>query len=852
MLSPKAAPKAAPMASSAAAETVGQATQMQSRPERGYAEYDIVLKPVSHPELGDISIDEDLFAIGRTEPPFASYPSEIVADLSRRHARIFCEYGAVYIADLDSKNGTTVNGVDIQQKISRLHDGDEICFGRALRYRVQLGARAQTQRRSVKLATLTLTPESSDAGLQPIVVTQFPFLISKSDETFARYKEEAPHQVHYLSRRHAHIFLKGGLPYVEDLGSTNGTFVGGERLDEHAVPLKDGDVVAFGGHHFVYTVSLQTEVAELDPTVTKFTQQTAGNPPVQRVVEADKTTFVAAADSFLDIFCVDQAPPQEEAPPNEELEQDNAPGKHTGKRKPRGPVALLLAQMLGAFRGPDRMSKQAMRKWGVGAAAVVLAVVAIFHFFDGGSEQHLKDLLAAGDYGSAVPVADKVLARDPDNLELQALGSQALLKAYLPQWLERLKSGDFDRAAAILNGMKQAAGRNPDAHSLVDELEWVGNLERFIGERGGPDAPLRIYGDEDRIKTLLKRWVDDTPIHQRALARVASYVPEFKDTYSDALSHLRRLQGSDAAYVAAIDRLKSSIAAELGRDHPEAIEGLLNDYADKYPRIGGLDTVRYDLHQYMEIDRYAREHDLGKLATRLASLRFATPPFQDKLRTLASSERFPPPKLLQQYDAVGKAWQKGDVKQAIAGLQKMAGGAWADGVAKELERKKNVASQFDALQAGRDAKGYDERLQSFYFALDPAQDGYFMKALEPDIARNRDRILKRAQDRIAQADALWRQYRDNGAIESGQRLDDKVTDKFRAQARLLSEANGDAQQGILIYKQLKADYPAQWNKLQDDIAAELNLQRKSLQELRSVLEPALLDSKLELLGANKQ
>ena len=149
MLSPKAVPKTAPKAAQATAEATAQATQMQSRPERGYAEYDIVLKPVSHPELGDISIDEDLFAIGRTEPPFVSYPPEIVADLSRRHARIFCEYGAVYIADLDSKNGTTVNGVDIQQKISRLHDGDEICFGRALRYRVQLGARAQTQRRSV-------------------------------------------------------------------------------------------------------------------------------------------------------------------------------------------------------------------------------------------------------------------------------------------------------------------------------------------------------------------------------------------------------------------------------------------------------------------------------------------------------------------------------------------------------------------------------------------------------------------------------------------------------------------------------------------------------------------------------
>src|SRR6478672_7823092 len=145
---------------------------------QGFAEYDIVLLPRSHPELGEIRIVDNLFAIGRTEPPFASYPQEAVADLSRRHARIFCEYGVVYIADLDSKNGTTVNGVNIQQKISRLHDGDEICFGRALTYRVRLGARDRMPPPAARLASLTLTPESAAAPIQPIVITQLPFLIS--------------------------------------------------------------------------------------------------------------------------------------------------------------------------------------------------------------------------------------------------------------------------------------------------------------------------------------------------------------------------------------------------------------------------------------------------------------------------------------------------------------------------------------------------------------------------------------------------------------------------------------------------------------------------------------------------
>ncbi len=83
--------------------------------------FDVVLRPLSHPELADIRIDENLFPIGRAEAPFDSCAPEAVAQLSRRHARIFTEHGAVYLADLDSKNGTSVNGVEVRQKPAQLH-----------------------------------------------------------------------------------------------------------------------------------------------------------------------------------------------------------------------------------------------------------------------------------------------------------------------------------------------------------------------------------------------------------------------------------------------------------------------------------------------------------------------------------------------------------------------------------------------------------------------------------------------------------------------------------------------------------------------------------------------------------
>ncbi len=48
-----------------------------------------------------------------------------------------------------------------------------------------------------------------------------------------------------VSRQHARLFVEGTTVWIEDLGSVNGTFVNGKRIEEK-VQLKDGDVVQVG------------------------------------------------------------------------------------------------------------------------------------------------------------------------------------------------------------------------------------------------------------------------------------------------------------------------------------------------------------------------------------------------------------------------------------------------------------------------------------------------------------------------------------------------------------------------------------------------------------------------------
>jgi pSer/pThr/pTyr-binding forkhead associated (FHA) protein len=50
-----------------------------------------------------------------------------------------------------------------------------------------------------------------------------------------------------VSRRHARIYTRDGVCFVEDLDSTNGTFLNGERITPYLpYAFHDGDVVTFG------------------------------------------------------------------------------------------------------------------------------------------------------------------------------------------------------------------------------------------------------------------------------------------------------------------------------------------------------------------------------------------------------------------------------------------------------------------------------------------------------------------------------------------------------------------------------------------------------------------------------
>ncbi len=66
-----------------------------------------------------------------------------------------------------------------------------------------------------------------------------------------------------VSRRHARIYTRDGTCFVEDLDSTNGTFLNGERVTPYLpYAFHDGDVLSFGSLRLGFHVSMIDE----DPT----------------------------------------------------------------------------------------------------------------------------------------------------------------------------------------------------------------------------------------------------------------------------------------------------------------------------------------------------------------------------------------------------------------------------------------------------------------------------------------------------------------------------------------------------------------------------------------------------------
>ncbi|MEH6823588.1 MAG: FHA domain-containing protein [Motiliproteus sp.] len=847
----------------------------------------LCLEPISHPDLGDILVDGCLVAIGRMESPFAEHPNDAVSKLSRRHARIFQEQGHFYLTDLASRNGTTLNDERVSQKPVPLTDTDIIGFA-DIRYRVAIRVHEPLLETAPKEPLRLMLVPLAMAGCNPIVISQFPFLVSKSDGVFSQHPDMFKDSLNYISRRHAHLYLVDDALFIEDLSSTNGTFVNGDRLEEHARQLQDGDILAFGNPdscfraevklpHNILIHTTETEVVAAIKAwreaeeVTSVTENLApilagserapapesdssADPvvgseaaPAQEVEIEHGTILVDKASPFLDIF-YDKGAEETDVGADDAVKLATDPARaenDSPSRRKMHKIGVFWSELKGALREePGTKSRMPVVLGGLGALVLVLGG-GLMIYQRGAPERQINALLEQGDYAAGAALATRYLGEQPENEAIGLLAKSAILKQLMPGWQQQIEEGNFDRAAALIAQARSLTLTNSEVSALMDLVEWMTRLERFVQRQTGENA-LVIYRDEATLQGLTDQWQGDATGNRLRLGGILRVVPNFKTLHAEVMSHLRLLQSYETVYLKASDALKQEIIDLLTQGQLQPLQARIRSFQQKYPKVGGTERLQADLDDYIRLQHQLDQRHLVALLRQWRQTTLRTPPFQRHAAEHIASV-LPPETVANSYFDSVAAWRAGNAQQAITLLEPLAELPWGDVATATIDRYQQIHQGYEALASLQQQPDYPDQLVRFYRQLHQDTDGYYLQILQPAFSEARDKLLKRAESQFVETERYWLAYRSAGGITGLLRLEESVSKSFRQRATELSKALQYLMLGSGHYQQLALDYPPRWASLRGNVLSELKRQRSWLTDLEKVLPEKLVKVKLKLL-----
>lgn len=189
--------------------------------------------------------------------------------VSRNHARLECGPSGALLVDLGSSNGTRLNGVSIDS--ASLKPNDTISLGsQQLKYKVEdpnedvgmtiIDNQLQLEKSMDEEFLPVMVNESGNPSLvvftsnntYQVDLSQFERATIGRDESCNIFIDAGN-----VSRRHAELQLEGDSYVLKDMGSTNGTWMKGQRIDQHL--LKDGESFQIGSAQIVFKSGFQQQ-----------------------------------------------------------------------------------------------------------------------------------------------------------------------------------------------------------------------------------------------------------------------------------------------------------------------------------------------------------------------------------------------------------------------------------------------------------------------------------------------------------------------------------------------------------------------------------------------------------------
>jgi DNA-binding NtrC family response regulator len=514
----------------------------------------------------------DRTSIGRDPGCDVSLPD---TTLSRVQALVERRGDAFHLVDRSGR-GTRVGGADVTE--AALSEGAEIALGtwRAL---FRAAAPPAEEETSAARGHTSLRPAGEGGGAPPptrlrvraggrertVPVTSAGVFLGK-DPTC-----DAPIDDPFVSARHARITAFGGRWLLQDLESTNGTFISGARVSRAELPF--GVPVHLGDAEIV----LEPRDAPEPPRAETFEGMLSRDPAMRQVFELVER--VGASDAAVTILG--------ETGTGKELVARALHARSSRNDGPFVPVncsaiaeSLIESELFGhekgAFSGADRMRKGAFEEADRGS--IFLDEIGELPL---DLQPKLLRVLELGEVkrvGASRPITVNVRIVAATHRDLRAAVRAGKFREDLyyrlcvvPITVPPLRQRKGDVRALADAFLQRASPRGlvlrwaPDALAKLEGYDWPGNVRQlrnvvqrallFRGE--GPVVPAAAVTFEDTRATPADTGDDDT-MYVRGLT--------LEDIEREAIRlSLRRNRGKRAAVVKELQIAKSTVMKRIGQ-----------------------------------------------------------------------------------------------------------------------------------------------------------------------------------------------------------------------------------------------------------------------------------------------